>query len=110
MAGGVEEGDPLAVLQAHLVGADVLGDAAVLAGRHVGGAQGVQQLVLPWSTWPMTVTTGGRGTRWSSTSSAPMKPSSTSASDTRRTVWPNSVATSSAVSLSITSLIFSITP
>ena len=31
----------------------------------------------------------------------PMKPSSTSASDTRRTVWPNSVATSSAVSVSM---------
>ncbi len=56
--------------------------------------------VLPWSTWPMDGHDGGRVTRWSSTSSAPMKPSSTSASDTRRTVWPNSVATSSAVSLS----------
>ena len=66
--------------------------------------------VLPWSTWPMTVTTAGRETRWSSTSSSPMKPTSTSLSDTRRTERPNSLATSSAVSLSITSLIFSISP
>ena len=43
VAGGVEEGDALAVLQAHLIGADVLGDAAVLAAGHVGGAQGVEQ-------------------------------------------------------------------
>ena len=46
VAGRVEEGDPLAVRQAHLVGADVLGDAAVLAGRHVGGAQRVEQAGL----------------------------------------------------------------
>jgi hypothetical protein len=30
----------------HLVGADVLGDAAVLAGHHVGGAQRVEQAGL----------------------------------------------------------------
>ena len=43
-----------------LVGADVLGDAAGLAGGHLGLADGVEQVVLPWSTWPMTVITGGR--------------------------------------------------
>src|SRR6202041_200712 len=43
---GVEEGDALAVRQPHLIGADVLGDAAVLAPRHVGGAQGVQEAGL----------------------------------------------------------------
>ena len=47
--------------QLHLVGADMLGDAAGFARRHIGAAQGVEQRVLPWSTWPMTVTTGGRG-------------------------------------------------
>ena len=66
--------------------------------------------VLPWSTWPMTATTGARTSRLSSMSSAPRKPSSTSESETRLTVWPNSVAISSAVSLSITSLIFTIMP
>ena len=43
VAGRVEESHPLAVGQAHLVGADVLGDAAMLAAGHVGGAQSVQQ-------------------------------------------------------------------
>ena len=66
--------------------------------------------VLPWSTWPMMVTTGGRGSRYSSASVWPMKPSSTSASDTRLGVWPNSVTISSAVSASITSLILCISP
>ena len=42
----VEEGDALAVLQPHLIGADVLGDAAVLAGDDVGGAQRVEQAGL----------------------------------------------------------------
>src|SRR6185312_3391277 len=46
VAGRVQEGHALAVLQPHLVGADVLGDAAVLAGHHVGGAQRVQQARL----------------------------------------------------------------
>ena len=66
--------------------------------------------VLPWSTWPMMVTTGGRDSRCSSVSIWPMKPSSTSASDTRLGVWPNSVTISSAVSASITSLILCISP
>ena len=43
VAGGVQEGDLLAVFQTHLIGADVLGDAAGFAARHVGGAQGVEQ-------------------------------------------------------------------
>ena len=66
--------------------------------------------VLPWSTWPMMVTTGARGSRFSSASVWPMKPSSTSASDTRLGVWPNSRTISSAVSASITSLILCIAP
>ncbi len=43
VAGGVQESHPFAVGQSHLIGADVLGDAAVLALGHIGGAQGVQQ-------------------------------------------------------------------
>ena len=42
VAGRVEEGDGVAVV-AHLVGADVLGDAARLARGHLGLADGVQQ-------------------------------------------------------------------
>ena len=42
VARGVEEGDQLAVL-VHLVGADVLGDAARLARDHLGLADGVQE-------------------------------------------------------------------
>ena len=45
VAGGVEERD-LAALGVDLVGADVLGDAASLPFRHVGGADGVEQLGL----------------------------------------------------------------
>ena len=111
VAGRVEEGDALAVGQAHLIGADVLGDAAVFAGGHVGGAQGVQQAGLAVvdvahdrhhrraRQQVVVDVLGGDEARLRRRDS-----------DTRRTVWPNSVATSSAVSVSITSLIFSIRP
>src|SRR5215211_7307917 len=47
VAGGVDEGHQAAVgARPDLVGADVLGDAAGLAGDHVGVADGVQQLGL----------------------------------------------------------------
>ncbi len=39
----VDEGHQAAARHRHLVGADVLRDAAGLAGRHVGGADGVEQ-------------------------------------------------------------------
>ena len=39
----VDEGDLRAVRHLHLIGADMLGDAACLAGRDVGGAQRVEQ-------------------------------------------------------------------
>ena len=66
--------------------------------------------VLPWSTWPMMVTTGGRDTRSSGASGVSNKPSTTSASATRLTGWPISSATSWAVSASIASVIFTIWP
>src|SRR5579883_2551541 len=66
--------------------------------------------VLPWSTWPMMVTTGGRGDRSSGLSGMSNRPSSTSAAATRFTVWPSSSATSWAVSASITSVILNICP
>ena len=67
--------------------------AATLAWRSASSSE-----VLPWSTWPMTVTIGGRGTSSSGRSSAPSMPISTSASLTRFTRCPNSDTTSSAVS------------
>ena len=39
----VEESDLLAGFQLHLIGADMLGDAAGFAGHHIGLAQGVEQ-------------------------------------------------------------------
>src|SRR5690606_39294992 len=45
VTGGVDEGDRLVVLD-HLVGTDVLGDAAGLARLHVGVADAVEQLGL----------------------------------------------------------------
>ena len=56
-------------------------------------------LVLPWSTCPMTVTTGGRGTsRDSSTSSSSPSSRSSSASPTTSASMPRSVATSAIAS------------
>ncbi len=43
VAGRVDEGDLLAARRGDLIGADVLGDAAGLAPRHVGLADGVEQ-------------------------------------------------------------------
>ena len=61
VAGGVQEGYLLAVVL-HLVRPDVLRNAANLALREVALPYGVQRVVLPWSTWPSMVTTGGRMT------------------------------------------------
>ena len=48
----------------HVVGADVLRDPAGFARRHCSSARIASSSdVLPWSTWPMTVITGARGTR-----------------------------------------------
>ena len=66
--------------------------------------------VLPWSTWPMMVTTGGRGSRSAGSSALSNRPSSTSDSATRRTEWPSSSAMSWAVSASMVSVILSIWP
>ena len=66
--------------------------------------------VLPWSTWPMIVTTGARDFRHASSSSTTLITSSTSASETRFTVWPNSSMISSAVSASMVSFCVTIMP
>ena len=66
--------------------------------------------VLPWSTWPITVTTGERGSVSVESSTTSNRPSSTSDAATRLTVWPNSSAISCAVSASITSVILCIAP
>ncbi len=57
--------------------------------------------VLPWSTWPMIVTIGGRDCRSSALSSTVSITCSTSASETRTARWPNSSMISSAVSASM---------
>ena len=66
--------------------------------------------VLPWSTWPITVTTGERGSVSVESSTTSNRPSSTSDAATRLTVWPSSSAISCAVSASITSVILCIAP
>ena len=66
--------------------------------------------VLPWSTWPITVTTGERGSVSVESSTMSNRPSSTSEAATRLTVWPSSSAISCAVSASITSVILCIAP
>ena len=66
--------------------------------------------VLPWSTCPITVTTGGRGNKSASVSFGPVRPSSTSLSATRLNLCPISSTTICAVSASMAWLIVAITP
>ena len=55
--------------------------------------------VLPWSTWPMTTTTGARGTSSSSVSTwSSIRRSSTVTTTSCSTLQPSSMATSAAVS------------
>ena len=78
-----------------------------------------RRLVLPWSTWPITVTIGGRGTSRAG-SSSPSRPgsfvagaatsaavsaTSAAASSGSATSYPSSVATRDAVSRSMSWLI-----
>ena len=58
--------------------------------------------VLPWSTCPIIVTTAGLGFRSDSASFTSLITSSTSASETLKTLCPNSSTINSAVSASIT--------
>ena len=88
----VEEGDRRAAVGRHLVGADVLGDAAGLAGDHVGLADRVEQRGLAVvdvahdgddrrARLQVRLVVLARGLTITS---------STSESETRTTVWPNS--------------------
>ena len=54
--------------------------------------------VLPWSTWPMIVTTGGRSARSASSSSKSGSSGASSAALTISTLWPSSSARCSTVS------------
>ena len=49
-----------ALRRRHMIGANVLRNAAGFAAGNAGTANLVEQRGLPWSTWPMMVTTGGR--------------------------------------------------
>ena len=67
---GVSRNVTLRPSDVDLVGADVLGDAAGLGRRRRDDSRiASSRVVLPWSTWPMMVTTGGRATRASAGSS-----------------------------------------
>ena len=70
-----------------------------------------RMLVLPWSTWPMTQTTGGRATRSASLSSSWTNSRSSMVTWTScSTLARNSSAIRAAVSKSITSLMACISP
>ncbi len=67
--------------------------------------------VLPWSTWPITVTTGGRGTAFiTGACSVSTSNASGSSSFAAFALWPISSTTIIAVSWSITWLIVTIEP
>ena len=66
--------------------------------------------VLPWSTWPMIVMIGGRTIMSPSVSLTLTMTCSTSESDTRIALWPNSSITSSAVSASMAWFMVTIMP
>ncbi len=61
--------------------------------------------VLPWSTWPMMVTTGARGCRFAGSSARRTCLLRRRTRRRARTVWPSSSAISCAVSASIVSVI-----
>src|SRR5262249_20602712 len=77
VARGVDEGD-LPLLAVHLgvdlVGADGLVMPPASRATMLVCLMASSSLVLPWSTWPMTVTTGGRG--WRSASPPSSSPNS----------------------------------
>ena len=61
---GVSRKTTCRVAASDVVRADVLGDAARLArGDAWSSRMASSSDVLPWSTWPMTVITGARGTQ-----------------------------------------------
>ena len=61
VARGVDEGDAPTRLCFDLIGADVLSNATRSRAATSVLRRESRREVLPWSTWPMTVTTGGRG-------------------------------------------------
>ena len=67
-------------------------------------------VVLPWSTWPSTVTTAGRVSRSADSSSATAPPAALTGSSTFRAAYPNTRATPAAVSKSTIWLMLANTP
>lgn len=109
MARRVEEDDLLA-LAVDLVRTDVLRDAAGSCVWTCVLRMQSSSDVLPWSTWPMTVTTGGRSfSDFGSSSISGISVGSTSGGNSSH-VTPNSEATRAAVSKSISWLIVAMTP
>ena len=58
----IQEGNLLAIFH-DLVGTDMLSDSSCFTCRYTRITKGIQKVVLPWSTCPMMVTTGGRSTK-----------------------------------------------
>ena len=107
----VDEGDLLAGRQRHLIGADMLGDAAGLAGRHIGGAQRVEQRGL--AVIDMAHDGDDRRPRRPARCRRRRRlPGRVRRRLPRRgaTRWPNSCTTSSAVSASSDWVMVAITP
>ena len=108
----VDEGDLAVRRRRHLIGADMLGDAAGFAGGHLGLADGVEQRGL--AVVDMAHDGDDRRARLQGRrivgAFAVNRPSSTSDSATRLTLWPSSSAISCAVSASIMSLIVAMWP
>jgi hypothetical protein len=60
----VEEAQQRTRIGGHLIGADMLGDAPASPETTLVLRIASSSEVLPWSTWPMIVITGGRGRRF----------------------------------------------
>ena len=96
---GVSRNVIAAAVVVDLVRADVLRDAAGLGlDARADSRIASSSVVLPWSTWPMIVTTGGRATRSSGASSKTSGSASSSSACLISTSRSNSAAISSTAS------------
>src|SRR5207245_7635987 len=98
----------LAVPSLDLVGADVLRDPPNSFSATLDLRIASRSEVLPWSTWPMTVTTGGRSLSWAGSRSSSSRTSPSTDRISRSTL--NLSATSFAAVGSSSSLTVAMTP
>ena len=111
VAGRVQEGDD-ALARLHLVGADVLGDAAGLPGRHLGAADVIEErgLAVIDVAHDRDHRRARLEVRLGRAPCAPCRSSSIWFSFSSLAVWPISSTTSTAVSWSIGWLMVAMTP